>query len=214
MKGVGMLVILLRGVNFGFWCHLGCSGQTPSCLAVKVSFRVAREKNVKILYCLCFNMVSFRGPKKFEPRPNWSPLGVLFQNFRQASPPLSYADPPPHPQKSTLEREDCSTKLLSKYSFSRHSHVVAHIYINSEDTIQTASIIKCFAVSTQCFSRPCFWLYRNCYIWCFLVLQIPLLNLGIIGADQLLSCCHNFKLFSKIMGIIIWLIQKRKRWKF
>ena len=27
MKAVGMLVILLRGVNFGFWSHLGCSGQ-------------------------------------------------------------------------------------------------------------------------------------------------------------------------------------------
>ena len=27
MKGVGMLVISLRGVNFGFWSHLGCSGQ-------------------------------------------------------------------------------------------------------------------------------------------------------------------------------------------
>ena len=27
MKGVGMLVVLLRGVNFGFWSHLGCSGQ-------------------------------------------------------------------------------------------------------------------------------------------------------------------------------------------
>ena len=27
-----------------FWSHLGCSGKTPSCLAVKVSFRVAREK--------------------------------------------------------------------------------------------------------------------------------------------------------------------------
>ena len=22
-----MLVVLLRGVNFGFWSHLGCSGQ-------------------------------------------------------------------------------------------------------------------------------------------------------------------------------------------
>ena len=39
MKGVGMLVVSLRGENFGFWSHLGCSGQ-----AVKVSFRVAREK--------------------------------------------------------------------------------------------------------------------------------------------------------------------------
>ena len=105
MKGVGMLVILLRGVNFGFRSHLGCSWQTPSCLAVKVSFRVAREKNVKILYCLCFNMVSFRGPKKLEPRPNWSPLGVLFQNFSRASPPRSYAESsPPPPEVHLRER--------------------------------------------------------------------------------------------------------------
>ena len=27
MKGVGMLVILLRGINFGFRSHLGCPGQ-------------------------------------------------------------------------------------------------------------------------------------------------------------------------------------------
>ena len=27
MKAVGMLVVSLRGVNFGFWSHLGCSGQ-------------------------------------------------------------------------------------------------------------------------------------------------------------------------------------------
>ena len=27
MKGVGMLIVSLRGVNFGFWSHLGCSGQ-------------------------------------------------------------------------------------------------------------------------------------------------------------------------------------------
>ena len=27
MKGAGMLVVSLRGVNFIFWCHLGCSGQ-------------------------------------------------------------------------------------------------------------------------------------------------------------------------------------------
>ena len=27
MKGVGMLVVSLRDVNFGFWSHLGCSGQ-------------------------------------------------------------------------------------------------------------------------------------------------------------------------------------------
>ena len=27
MKVVGMLVVSLRGVNFGFWSLLGCSGQ-------------------------------------------------------------------------------------------------------------------------------------------------------------------------------------------
>ena len=27
IKGLGMLVVLLRGVNFGFWTHLRCSGQ-------------------------------------------------------------------------------------------------------------------------------------------------------------------------------------------
>ena len=41
MKGVGMMLVSLRGVNYGF---LGVLGKTPSYLAVKVSFRVAREK--------------------------------------------------------------------------------------------------------------------------------------------------------------------------
>ena len=27
MKGAGMLIVSLRGVNFRFWSHLGCSGQ-------------------------------------------------------------------------------------------------------------------------------------------------------------------------------------------
>ena len=27
MKVAGMLVVSLRGVNFGLWSHLGCSGQ-------------------------------------------------------------------------------------------------------------------------------------------------------------------------------------------
>ena len=43
MKGLGILLVSLRGVNFGFWSH-GVLGKTTSYLAVKVSFRVAREK--------------------------------------------------------------------------------------------------------------------------------------------------------------------------
>ena len=27
LNGVGMLVVSLRGINFGFWSHLGCSRQ-------------------------------------------------------------------------------------------------------------------------------------------------------------------------------------------
>ena len=27
MKGAGMLVVSLEGVNFEFWSHLGCPGQ-------------------------------------------------------------------------------------------------------------------------------------------------------------------------------------------
>ena len=42
MKGAGMLVLSLRGVNFIFW-----SRKTPLYLAVKVSFRVALEGILK-----------------------------------------------------------------------------------------------------------------------------------------------------------------------
>ena len=99
MKGVGMLVVLLRGGggDFGFWSHLGCSwAKRHHYLAVKVSFRVAREKiwkyifdmdilnafyllhsyNPSFLNCLCFSMVSFRGQKELGLRPDRSPLGV------------------------------------------------------------------------------------------------------------------------------------------
>ena len=44
MKGVGMLIVSLRGLNFEFWSHLGCSGQNAIILTVKVLFRVARER--------------------------------------------------------------------------------------------------------------------------------------------------------------------------
>ena len=32
MKQTGMLVVSLRGVNFGFWSRLGCSGQSTNIL--------------------------------------------------------------------------------------------------------------------------------------------------------------------------------------
>ena len=33
MKQRRMLVVSLRGVNFGFWSHLGCSGQSANILS-------------------------------------------------------------------------------------------------------------------------------------------------------------------------------------
>ena len=54
MKGAGMLVVSLRGVNFRFWSRLGCSGQ-PLYLAVKVSFRVGIEEIFeKYIFSICF----------------------------------------------------------------------------------------------------------------------------------------------------------------
>lgn len=48
MKGVGMLVVSLRGVNFRFWSHLGCSGENAimcgSYVAMSVLFRVSHKE--------------------------------------------------------------------------------------------------------------------------------------------------------------------------
>ena len=60
MKGEGMLVVSLRGVNFGFCSHLGCSGENDTICspyaAVKVSFRVrVRDaKKYKNIHLICF----------------------------------------------------------------------------------------------------------------------------------------------------------------
>ena len=40
-------------------------------------------------------MVSFRGKKRTWATPTSVPLADLIQNFRRASPPLSYAESPP-----------------------------------------------------------------------------------------------------------------------
>ena len=47
------------------------------------------------IYCLCFNMVSFRGQKKAWATPRSVSFRGLIQNFRRAFPPLSYAESPP-----------------------------------------------------------------------------------------------------------------------
>ena len=43
MKQSGMLVVPLRGVNFGFWSRLGCSGQSANILSHQGLVRVPRR---------------------------------------------------------------------------------------------------------------------------------------------------------------------------
>ena len=47
MKWMGMLVVSLRGVNFGFWSRLGCSGQNVIIFSRQGLFRVASEEITK-----------------------------------------------------------------------------------------------------------------------------------------------------------------------
>ena len=48
MKGLGMFVVSLRGVNFGFWSHLGCSGQNTIIFS-RLGLHVKKYKNIYIL---------------------------------------------------------------------------------------------------------------------------------------------------------------------
>ena len=110
MKGGGMFVVPLRGVNFGFWSHLGCSGQNAIIFS-----RKNHAKKYKNKYLICIFLIHFIYSIhiiqvfSFVWVLTWSILGVkkawathrsvsfkgLIQNFRRASPPLSYAGSPP-----------------------------------------------------------------------------------------------------------------------
>ena len=48
MKGTGMLVVSLRGVNFGFWSHLGCSGQNAIIFSHQGLVYGSTRRNIKI----------------------------------------------------------------------------------------------------------------------------------------------------------------------
>ena len=50
MKGAGMLVVSITGVNFGFWSYLGCSGQNAIILSRKglLGLHVKKYKKLNI----------------------------------------------------------------------------------------------------------------------------------------------------------------------
>ena len=79
-------------------------------------FYLLHSYNPRFLICLCFNMVSFSGKKKLGPRPDRSPLGGFIQNFRRASPPLSYAEFPPG-ESTTLPPPKLESLLILKPFF-------------------------------------------------------------------------------------------------
>ena len=90
MKGVGMLFVSLKGVNFGFWSELGCSGQNA------IIFRLGLHlKKYKKIHIVCVLTWSLLGVKKTWATPRSVSLRDLIQNFRRASPPLSYEESPP-----------------------------------------------------------------------------------------------------------------------
>ena len=43
-----MLVVSLRGVNFGFWSHLGCSGRNAIIFACEGLIKGCTRENIKI----------------------------------------------------------------------------------------------------------------------------------------------------------------------
>ena len=76
MKGAGMLIVSLRGVNFGFWSHLGCYGQNAIIFSREGLVYGCKRKVTVFFICLCLKMLSFRGQKKLGPCPDWSALGI------------------------------------------------------------------------------------------------------------------------------------------
>ena len=50
MKGAGMLVVSLRGVNFRFWSRLGCSGQNTIIFSRKGLFQGCTRRIIKKMY--------------------------------------------------------------------------------------------------------------------------------------------------------------------
>ena len=57
------------------------------------------------MYCLCFNMVSFRGQKKLGPHPDRSPLGV-YSKISDEHPHPFHMQSPPAPGPFTMVLKD------------------------------------------------------------------------------------------------------------
>ena len=54
MKQMGMLVVSLRGVNFGFWSRLGCSGDSANILSRQETQNYAKRNRSQIFLLTSF----------------------------------------------------------------------------------------------------------------------------------------------------------------
>lgn len=75
MKQTGMLVVSLEGVISDVRFCLGCSRQNPNIL----SRQGLSHKEIEKINYIFSNFGFSRGHKKYEPCPDWSPLGILFK---------------------------------------------------------------------------------------------------------------------------------------
>ena len=121
----GMLVVSLRGVNFGFLVSLRvfrAKRQYFKPPRSRLGFReetqnYAKRNRSHIFFLTCF-LYRIRGQNLLKPRPDWSPLGVTksfshsqmisfrgsIQNFRRASLSVCsiWESPPPPPGLGVL----------------------------------------------------------------------------------------------------------------
>ena len=77
MKQTGMLILSLRGVNFGFWSRLGCSGHSVNILSRQETHNYVNRNRIQIFFLICFfvynfvcfYVVSFSGQNLLRPPP-------------------------------------------------------------------------------------------------------------------------------------------------
>ena len=75
-----MLVVSLRGVNFGFWSHLGCSGQNAIICSREGLLKGCARRNIKVyIYYVYFKFFLFTllGVKKAWATPRLVSFRVL-----------------------------------------------------------------------------------------------------------------------------------------
>ena len=94
MKGARMPVVSLRRVNFRFWSHLGRSGQNTIIFSSKgLHSKGCTRRNMNKLYIFNPFYLLDSGNKSLNKgwaTPRLVSFRGLIQNFRRASPPLSY----------------------------------------------------------------------------------------------------------------------------